>query len=60
MNPTDLDAAISSNIFSLDMLQAALKASGPVEAMILLPLIKQAADIVNTLQTLKSALREAK
>lgn len=59
MNPADLDAAISSNTFSLEMLQSALKASGPVEAMILLPLIKQAADIVNTLQSLKSALMEA-
>ena len=58
MNPADLDAAISSNTFSLDMLRAALKASGPVEAMVLMPLIQKAAEIVNTLEQLKTALRE--
>lgn len=59
MNPSYLDAAIGSNTFSLDMLQSALKAASPVEAMILLPLIKQYADIGNTLKSLKSAIREA-
>lgn len=60
MNPHDLGAAISSNTFSLDMLRETLKAAGPVESMILMSLIRQASEIVDTLNQLNSALREAK
>lgn len=59
MNPADLDAAIAAATASADALQAAFKASGPVESMILIPLVQQAAQAVNTLQALKAAIREA-
>lgn len=59
MNPSDLDAAISSNTFGLDLLRKTMAVAGPVEAIILMPLIKQAAEIVNTLEQLKLALRES-
>ena len=59
MNPADLDAAISSQTFAADLLRKTLAVAGPVEALILLPLIAQAQGVVNTLVALKSALRES-
>ena len=58
MNPADLDAAISANIFACEMIVKSLAVSGPVEAMILMPLIERAQNTILTLQQLKAALRE--
>ena len=60
MNPTDLTRAISCAAAQVDALRATLAAAGPVEALILLPLIAQAQSIMNSLEALKSALRDAK
>ena len=59
MNPADLDAAISANIFACEMIVKSLAVSGPVEAMILMPLIEHSQNTILTLQQLKAALREA-
>lgn len=58
MNPADLDAAISANIFACEMIVKSLAVSGPVEAMILMPLIEHSQNTILALQQLKSALRE--
>jgi hypothetical protein len=58
MNPQDLDRAISCAAHQINVLLATLAAAGPVEAIILMPIISQAHNILNTLQQLKSALRE--
>ena len=60
MNPADLSRAISCAAAQVDALRATLAIAGPVEALILLPLIAQAQSILNALEALKSALRDAK
>lgn len=58
MNPNDTTRAISCAAAQVDALRATLACSGPVEAMVLMPLISQAQSILDTLEQLKSALRE--
>jgi hypothetical protein len=58
MNPSDLDRAITCATYQIDILKLTLGLAGPVEAMILMPLIANAQSSLNTLQQLKSALRE--
>lgn len=58
MNPNDTTRAISCAAAQVDALRAMLAISGPVEAMILMPLIGQAQGILNTLEQLKNALQE--
>ena len=60
MNPADLTRAIACAAAQVDALRAALAVAGPVEALILLPLIAQAQSILNALEALKSALGDAK
>ena len=60
MNPADLSRAISCAAAQVDALRATLATTGPVEALILLPLIAQAQSILNALEALKSALGDAK
>lgn len=58
MNPNDTTRAISCAAAQVDALRATLACSGPVEAMVLMPLIAQAQSILNTLEQLKTALQE--
>jgi ABC-type transporter Mla MlaB component len=58
MNPADTTRAISCAAAQVDALRATLACSGPVEAMVLMPLIAQAQSILNTLEQLKTALQE--
>ncbi len=58
MNPNDTTRAISCAAAQVDALRATLACSGPVEAMVLMPLIAQAQSILNTLEQLKDALQE--
>lgn len=60
MNPADISISISASADQVDALRAALAVAGPVEALILLPLIAQAQSILNALEALKSALGDAK
>lgn len=60
MNPADLSRAIACAAAQVDALRATLAAAGPVEALILLPLIAQAQSILNALEALKSAIGDAK
>ena len=60
MNPSDLADSISACTFSLDRLKMSLTASGPVAALVLMPLVRNAAEILNTLEQLKSALKASK
>ena len=59
LHTVDLTMAILYAAQSVDSLRAALAAAGPTEAIILMPLVGQAQSILNTLEQLKSALREA-
>lgn len=59
MKPQDLDRAIYASASNADALREALKTADAVSAMILMPLIGQCANITNTLESLKSALRES-
>lgn len=59
MHPQDLDRAIQSAAATVDSLRASLQTSDPVSALVLLPLISDAARILSQLEALKSALREA-
>ncbi len=58
MNHADTSRAIACAAANIDSLRATLAIAGPLEAMILMPLISQAQGILNTLEQLKSALRE--
>ena len=58
MNPNDTTRAISCAAAQVDALRLTLALAGPVEAMILMPLIAQAQGILNTLEQLKTALQE--
>ena len=57
MAPQDTDRAISALTQAVDALRETLKVSNAVEAIILIPLIRQTQDSLNTLQQLKSALK---
>jgi hypothetical protein len=58
MNSIDLTRAARRAAAQIDALQACLEVAGPVEAMILMPLIAQAVSILNTLEQLRAALKE--
>ena len=59
MHPQDLDRAIQSAAATVDSLRASLHTSDPVSAIVLLPMISDAARILSQLESLKSALRDA-
>lgn len=56
-NPFDLSRAIHAAAANVDALVAAHSACGPVESIILLPLIKQARESLNTLIGIRDALQ---
>lgn len=58
MKTEKIEAAIHSAAFTVSDLRAALALAGPVEAMVLMPLVTQACGILNTLEQFKSALQE--
>lgn len=60
MNRQDLGAAMFAASQTTDALRAALKASDPVAAIVLMPLIKQSVDIFYSLEQLHDALLESK
>ena len=59
MAPKDTDRAILELTQAVDALRETHKVASAVESMILIPLIRQTQDSLNTLQQLKSALRES-